>query len=241
MLFRSIPVKKRGNPVHNKIISIKHRIEKAAMANGRDPALIQLVAVSKTMSAERVKQAILGGATILGENYIQESREKIEQIPDDSVKWHFIGHLQSNKVRYAVKLFDLIHSVDSFKLAREINKQAAKINKIQSILIQVNLGGELTKFGTAKDRAAELARQISALPNLSLQGLMTMPPFFNSPEKARPFFKELRLLANQINELQLPGISMNELSMGMTGDFEEAIAQGATLVRIGTAIFGERS
>ncbi len=227
--------------MHDKIISIKNRIEKAAKANGRDPALIQLVAVSKTMSAERVKQAILGGATILGENYIQESREKIEQIADDSVKWHFIGHLQSNKVRYTVKLFDLIHSVDSFKLAREINKQAAKINKIQSILIQVNLGGELTKFGTAKDRAAELAGKISDLPNLSLQGLMTMPPFFNSPEKARPFFKELRLLANQINELQLPGISMNELSMGMTGDFEEAIAQGATLVRIGTAIFGERS
>ena len=241
MLFRSTPVKKRGNPVRDKINSIKNRIKKAALANDRDPASIQLVAVSKTMPAELVKQAILGGATILGENYIQESRKKIEQIPDNSVKWHFIGHLQSNKARYAVKLFDLIHTVDSFKLAKEINKQAAKIDKIQPVLIQVNISREFTKSGSTEDNAAELAGQISSLANLSLQGLMAMPPFFNSPEKARPFFKQLRLLADQINKLQLPGISMNELSMGMTGDFEAAIAEGATLVRIGTAIFGERS
>lgn len=227
--------------MHDKINNIKNRIKKAALANDRDPASIQLVAVSKTMPAELVKQAILGGATILGENYIQESRKKIEQIADNSVKWHFIGHLQSNKTRYAVKLFDLIHTVDSLKLAKEINKQAAKIDKIQPVLMQVNLSREITKSGTTEDNAAELAEQISHLPNLSLQGLMAMPPFFNSPEKVQPFFKQLRLLANQINKLQLPGITMNELSMGMTGDFEAAIAEGATLVRIGTAIFGERS
>ena len=224
-----------------KLESVKQAIKTAAESCGRSPDSIRLVAVSKTMPAEKVKEAIDAGAAIIGESYIQESREKFKALSLCNISWHFIGHLQTNKAKYAVRLFDLIHTVDTLKLARELNKEAEKHNKIQHILIQVNIGKELSKSGTGIDNVLGLAREISMLKNLSLKGLMTIPPFFNSPEKARPFFKKLMEIKNIIKKASIPNISMDELSMGMTGDFKVAIEEGATLVRIGTAIFGPRN
>ncbi len=221
--------------------NITSRIQKAALACNRDPDSIRLVAVSKTKPAEQVMAAIEAGVTTFGENYIQEAREKINTLSTHPVSWHFIGHLQTNKAKYVVKLFDLIHSVDTLKLAKEINRKAQKIDKIQQVLVQVNIAEEASKSGTREQDALELIQAISEMKNLSIQGLMTMPPFYNDPEKARPFFSALRILSNRIQEQAIPNVSMTELSMGMTGDFETAIQEGATLVRIGTAIFGQRN
>ena len=219
---------------------IRLRIRQAAESCNRDADSIQLVAVCKTIPAEKVKLAIEAGVTILGENYIQEAREKFKALVQYSASWHFIGHLQSNKAKYAVRLFDLIHSVDSLKLARELNKQAGKVDKVQQILVQVNISGEDTKSGITPEEAPRLISEISQLENLSLKGLMTMPPYFYQPEKVQPFFAALRELRDRIQEKNIANVSMAELSMGMTGDFEVGIKEGATLVRIGTAIFGER-
>jgi len=219
---------------------IKERIRQAAKSCNRNPDSIRLVAVSKTVPAETVKEAIEAGATILGENYVQDAREKFDALVHYPVSWHFIGHLQSNKAKYAVRLFDLIHSVDSLKLARALNKEAKKVDKIQPILVQVNISGEDTKSGISAEDAPGLISEISHLKNLSIKGLMTMPPYFYQPEKVRPYFAALRELRDQMKKQSLPNVSLEELSMGMTGDFEVAIEEGATLVRIGTAIFGER-
>jgi pyridoxal phosphate enzyme (YggS family) len=226
--------------IKNNLRGIITRIDKAATACGRDPKSVRLVAVSKTVPSEKVRQAIDAGVTILGENYVQEARDKIGALESCPVSWHFIGHLQSNKAKFAVKLFDLIHSVDSLKLAVELNKQAKKLNKVQQILIQVNIAREETKSGLPEQETPQLIKEISRLDNLAIKGLMTMPPYFNAPQRVRPFFKVLRKLRDEIKELQLPAVALDELSMGMTGDFEVAIQEGATLVRIGTAIFGER-
>jgi hypothetical protein len=219
---------------------IRQRIRQAAESCNRDADSVRLVTVSKTIAAEIVKEAIDAGVTILGENYVQEARDKFKALVQYPVSWHFIGHLQSNKAKYAVRLFDLIHSVDSLKLARELNKQAGKVDKIQQILLQVNISAEDTKSGISTDEAPRLIAEISQLKNLAVKGLMTMPPYFYQPEKVQPFFAALRELRDQIKEQSLPNVSLDELSMGMTGDFEVAIKEGATLVRIGTAIFGER-
>ncbi len=220
--------------------SVKERIENAARACGRDPETVRLVAVSKTIPTDRVKQAIQAGVTILGENYVQEARAKFNDLAIYPASWHFIGHLQSNKAKYAVRLFDLIHSVDKLKLAREIDKQANKINKIQEILIQVNISEEASKSGVDVEDAHNLIKDISLLENLSVKGLMTMPPYFNEPEKVQPYFSALRGLRDHLEQQDLFNVTLSELSMGMTGDFEVAIQEGATLVRIGTAIFGKR-
>lgn len=224
-----------------KILNINDRIKKAAISCGREPASVSLVSVSKTIAADKVRASIKAGVTILGENYIQEAREKINTLASYPVSWHFIGHLQTNKAKYAVRLFDLIHTVDTHKLALALNKQAKKINKIQDILIQVSLGQESSKSGVYAQDTLKLIKTISSLENLSIKGLMTIPPFFNNPEKARSYFSALCELRNNIKKEGLPNISMDELSMGMTGDFEVAIEEGATLVRIGTAIFGKRN
>ncbi len=221
--------------------NVKNRINKVAYACNRDPETIQLVAVSKTVPKERVKEAIDAGVTILGENYVQEAREKFNTLSSHSVSWHLIGHLQTNKAKYAVRLFDLIQTVDSLKLARELDKHAKKIDKIQQILIQVNIGDDPAKSGTTAKETRILIQEISRLENLSIRGLMTMPPFFNSPEKVRPFFSALRDLCDRIRDAGISNVSMDELSMGMTGDFEAAIEEGATMVRIGTAIFEQRT
>jgi PLP dependent protein len=220
--------------------SVMDRIKQAAVSSGRNPETVRLVAVSKTIPSETVKKAIDAGADILGENYIQEARTKFNDLSSYPVCWHFIGHLQTNKAKYAVRIFDLIHSVDSFKLASELDKQANKTDKIQNILIQVNVAGESSKSGISFQDTLNIVKEISVLKNLAIKGLMTMPPFFNAPEKVRPFFKNLRSLRNQISKEAIHNVAMDELSMGMTGDFEVAIEEGATLVRIGTAIFGER-
>ena len=224
-----------------RLASIRERIRAAAEGAGRDPAEVRLVAVSKTVDVDRIREAVDAGVEILGENYFQEAREKIDALADTGVSWHFIGHLQSNKAKYVVRGFDLIHSVDRLKLARELDRQAEKVGRVQPILIQVNLAGEASKSGVSGDRLMDLVREVARLPHLSIQGLMTMPPFFDAPERVRPYFAELRRKRDEIREAGIEGVAMDELSMGMTGDFEAAVAEGATLVRIGTAIFGERA
>lgn len=216
------------------------RIHKAAEVAGRDPADIRLVAVSKTKPAEMIREAVAAGVTIIGESYVQEARDKYAILQDLPVSWHFIGHLQTNKVKYVIRICDLIHSVDSFKLAAEINRQAEKAGKIQQILVQVNIAEETTKSGITTEGVVDLIKGIAGLEHVRMQGLMTIPPFFDDPEKARPFFKTLRLLRDEIRQLGVPGVELDDLSMGMTGDFEAAIAEGATFIRVGTALFGER-
>lgn len=227
--------------IKDNLQQVLEQIESAAIGCGRVPDSVRLVAVSKTVPAEQVRAAIEAGVTTLGENYVQEARDKIEALADCEVSWHFIGHLQSNKAKYAVKLFDLIHSVDSVKLAEEIDKRAAGIDKTQAVLVQVNIAEEETKSGVSVEESTALVREISALKHLEVRGLMTMPPFFNQPERVRPYFKALRQLRDRIREMDIAGTALEELSMGMTGDFKVAIEEGATLVRIGTAIFGERT
>jgi hypothetical protein len=220
--------------------AVQQRITETCARCGRDPGTVRLVSVSKTMSAETVRQAIQAGAVIFGENYIQEAREKCGALAQYPVSWHFIGHLQTNKAKYAVKLFDLIHTVDSLRLATELDREARKIGKVQRILIQVNIGKEASKSGIDAESAAALIRSISAFPNLAIRGLMVIPPFFDEPERVRPYFRGLRELRDSLCKPAIAGTCLDELSMGMTGDFEAAIEEGATLVRIGTAIFGER-
>ena len=219
---------------------IKARIREAALESGRKPSGVRLVAAAKTMSVGIVREAIENGVEIIGENYIQEARQKHDALRDMPVSWHFIGHLQSNKAKYAARIFNLIHSVDSVKLAKELDKHAKKLGKRQKILLQTNIAGEASKSGISPKNLPAVVKEISRLKNISVKGLMTMPPFFDNPDKARPFFSALSNLGNQIAAKKMPGVSMEELSMGMTGDFEAAIQEGSTLVRIGTAIFGAR-
>ncbi|MCF8110800.1 MAG: YggS family pyridoxal phosphate-dependent enzyme [Desulfobacteraceae bacterium] len=229
------------NPIAENIRRVQEKISNAALSCGRAAESVKLVAVTKTVEPEKIRNAVEAGLNCFGENYIQEARQKAGALADCDISWHFIGHLQSNKAKYAVPIFDLIHSVDTFKLAREINRQAEKRGLVQKILIQVNLGEEESKSGVQENEVLGLAGQISELENLSIQGLMTMPPFFDQPEKVRPFFRRLALLREKLAGQQIPGVVPNELSMGMTGDFEVAIEESATLVRIGTALFGERA
>ena len=224
----------------NKIDTIKKTIKKTAVECNRDPLLIHLVAASKTMSKEKVIHAIDAGAAILGESYINEAREKTDALKAYNVSWHFIGHLQSNKAKYAVGLFDLIHSVDSMKLVKEIDKQAKKKKIIQEILIQVNISNEVTKSGIDLTSSIDFFKEAALFKNICIKGLMTMPPFFDDSETCRPFFKTLNKLKDTINSKKIPNITLTELSMGMTNDYKIAIQEGATYIRIGTAIFGQR-
>jgi pyridoxal phosphate enzyme (YggS family) len=226
--------------ISGNIKAVQDRIAVAAKRAGRDPNSVRLVTVTKTADHDRIRQAVAAGAAILGENRVQEAKEKIEAL-GTIASWHLIGHLQTNKAKYAVKLFDLIHSVDNIELAKELDRQAGKIGKKQNVLIEVNIAGEASKAGMAVREAPALAREIARLKNLSLQGIMTMPPFSDDPEDSRPYFRVLRELADAIAKENIPGLFMRELSMGMSGDYEVAIEEGATLVRVGTAIFGERN
>lgn len=222
--------------VRDNLLRVKERIERAAQKAGRDPKEIKLVAVSKTVEVDRIKEAIEAGVSILGENYVQEAQEKIEAL-GKPVSWHFIGHLQSNKAKYAVRLFDVIHSLDSIPLAEELSRRAEQPDRVIRVMIEVNLSKEATKFGTDEERVLNLARRIQSLGHLSLEGLMTMPPYFDSPEMSRPYYVALRELEDRMIK---DGIPLKELSMGMSNDFEIAIEEGATYVRVGTAIFGAR-
>jgi PLP dependent protein len=222
--------------IRENYLRVMERIEKAARRVGRDPKEIKLVAVSKTVEAARIKEAIEAGVSILGENYVQEAQKKIEEI-GRPVAWHFIGHLQSNKVKYAVRLFDMIHSIDSLALAEELNRRAEQVGQVAKVMIEVNISGEATKFGTDEEKVMSIVSGILNLNHLSLEGLMTMPPYFESPEMSRPYYIQLRSLKERMAK---EGVPLKELSMGMSNDFEIAIEEGATYVRVGTAIFGER-
>lgn len=218
---------------------IQGRIRTAALAGGREPASVRLVAVSKTRPAGDVIEALRAGQSVFGENYVQELVAKATEVPE-TAEWHFIGHLQSNKVKQIAGVVTMIHSVDRLSLAEEISRQWGRLGRCCDILVQVNLSGEASKSGTTEAGALQLARSISTLDNVRIRGLMTMPPFFDDPEAARPFFAELKRLSQRIEAEGIPGVEMRELSMGMSGDFEAAIQEGATLVRVGTSIFGSR-
>jgi pyridoxal phosphate enzyme (YggS family) len=225
--------------IADKLIQINERIRVAAEKSGRNSDSVRVVAVSKTRSAADISLAFQAGQLVFGENYIQEIIPKLTEVREP-VQWHFIGHLQSNKVKYIAGQVSLIHSVDRINLAQEIDRQWGKLGKLCDVLIQVNISGEETKSGTTEEGAIQLVRECAILPNIRVKGLMTIPPFFDNPEAAKPYFAELRRLSETIAAEEIAGVEMLELSMGMSGDFEAAIGEGATLVRIGTAIFGER-
>jgi PLP dependent protein len=219
--------------------NINDRIAAAALRAGRDPATVRLVAVSKTQPAALVDEAARCGQLLFGENYVQEFAAKTAEVREP-VEWHFIGHLQSNKVKYVAGLVSLIHSVDRLSLAEEIDRQWGRLGKVCNVLVQVNIACETSKCGTTAEGLRELVAAVARLPHLRVRGVMTMPPFFDDPEGARPYFRELKRLAGVLAAEGMAGVAMTELSMGMSGDFEVAIEEGATLVRVGTAIFGER-
>jgi len=218
---------------------VRDRIKKAALSVGRDPSEITLIGVTKKKSVKLIQEAADNNLLNFGENYVQEAREKVSKI-NGEVTWHFIGRLQTNKAKYVVSLFDIIHSVDSLKLANEINKQAQKSNKHINILLEVNLAEEETKAGFSDETIFSAIEDIADLPYINIHGLMTMPPFFNDPEKARPYFKKLKELRDSINRSLKNTRPLQHLSMGMSNDYEVAVQEGATIVRIGTAIFGQR-
>ena len=223
--------------VDGNLSKVMTRVERAARKAGRDPGEITIVAVTKNVELKRIKEAIRAGTRVFGENYVQESKEKTEKLKKSRPLWHFIGHLQKNKAKYAVELFDMVETVDSIELAKELSKRA---KKPLDVLIQVNIAREKTKAGVDVKSLDKLVHGMSKLKNLRLRGLMTIPPYNENPGMSRPYFVTLRRLAERINKENIPGISMHELSMGTSDDFEVAIEEGATIIRVGRAIFGER-
>jgi pyridoxal phosphate enzyme (YggS family) len=218
---------------------IRERIADAAAKARRDPREVRLLAAAKSQSVEAIRAALAAGVTLVGENYVQEAADK-KRLISESIEWHMIGHLQRNKVRMAMELFDLIESLDNLALARELDKEGAKRGKTIRALVEVNLGGEESKSGIAKDQLSPLIVELGKLAHLRVEGLMTVPPFRENLEEMRPYFRELRELRDQLNDSRLPNIQLKELSMGMTHDYTVAIEEGATIVRIGTALFGPR-
>ncbi len=216
---------------------VRGRIAAAARGAGRDPARVRLVAVSKTVPVEHIRTAVAAGQLLFGENYLQEARPKIAAL-GPALSWHFIGHLQSNKAKAAVALFEVIHGVDRLKLAQALDAAAASRGGLQKILLQVNLAGEASKSGAAPETVPGLLWELGRLPHLRVLGLMALPPWLDDPEAVRPYFRALRELRDRL-EADC-GQPLPELSMGMSGDFEVAVAEGATLVRVGAAIFGSR-
>lgn len=225
--------------VTDNIRQIREIMAEAADRSRRSPAAVRLMAVTKTVHDDRIAEAVQAGVEIIGENYVQEAKRKLETMGKPG-EWHMIGRLQTNKAKYAVRLFDMIQSVDRQELAVEIDRQARTAGMVMKILIEVNVAGEETKSGVPIAEAVKLVRAVAPLPNLSIRGLMTMPPWFDDPEEARPFFRILRELRDRIATEGIPRVEMQELSMGMTGDYAVAIEEGATIIRIGRGIFGER-
>jgi len=218
---------------------IRSRIAQACQRSGRNPEAVRLIAVSKVKPASDIDAAFAAGQHLFGESYVQEFRDKAPQV-QSPVEWHYIGGLQSNKVKYLRGKVAMIHSVDRLSLAEEISRQWQKENASCKILLQVNIGGEDQKSGCKPEQLEQLVRASAALPELQVCGLMCLPPYCADAEEVRPYFRRMRELAEQIEQLTIPNVSMTELSMGMSGDFEVAVEEGATLVRVGTAIFGER-
>lgn len=222
------------NSMAERIQEVRRRIRDAAKRSGRAGA--QLVAVSKTVPAAVLEEALGLGVSAFGENRLQEALPKIQRIP--AAEWHFIGRLQTNKVKDVVGRFSLIQSLDRWKLAEALHHQCRSSNTDARVLVQVNIGGELQKGGVSPPELHEFLRELTALPRIRVEGLMAVPPYTDDPEEVRPYFREMCRLFNGVH---LPGIQMNILSMGMSNDFEVAVEEGATLVRVGSAIFGERN
>jgi pyridoxal phosphate enzyme (YggS family) len=219
-------------PIIDIISNIYRRMSHAAMRAGRDPLEVSLVAVSKTVDVLLIKEAYEAGLRSFGESRVKEAAEKAGELDFEGIEWHLVGHLQKNKAKAAVSVFDLIHSVDSVELMGLINRHAEQEGKVQRALIQVKLSEEESKSGAAEEEAGLLLRESRGMGNISIEGLMTIPPYFDDPNQARPYYRRLREIAEEIG--------LREISMGMTNDFEVAIEEGATIVRVGTAIFGER-
>ena len=229
------------NELYTRLAGIRARIVAAAKSSGREAEEVKLIAISKTHPASVITKVIEFGAVDIGENRVQEAEEKISTIGREAARWHLVGHLQANKARRAVKLFDVIHSLDSLDLARRLDRLCAEEGREKlAVLIQVDLGHEETKSGIDESELTHLVNGLGPLRRLELIGLMTLPPFFDDPEQSRPFFRRLRELRDELAARGAFSGGKGELSMGMTHDFEVAIEEGATMVRIGTAIFGER-
>lgn len=226
--------------IQDNLLNIKTKIENVLLESRRDKNGARLLAVSKTKPASAIKDAIKAGQKDFGENYIQEAMDKIDELGRENITWHFIGRLQSNKAKFAVKYFDIIHSVDSLKLAKEIDKRAKALNKIQRILIQINTGREEQKSGIMPEDAIDIFKDIIDLKNIKIIGLMSIPPFGMDEKETKIHFKLLKDTLDILNN-SFKNLNMNELSMGMTSDFETAIKEGSTMVRVGTAIFGARA
>lgn len=225
--------------IKNNLMEIEQNIMAACKRAGRNRDEVTLIAVSKTKPVSMLEEVYATGIRDFGENKVQELCDKYEVLPQD-IRWHMIGHLQTNKVKYLMNKACLIHSVDSYKLASEIEKQAAKHNLIMDILIEVNIAQEESKFGLFKDEVLALVKDISKLSHLRIMGLMTIAPYVENPEDNRLFFRQIKQLSVDINNQNIDNVSMNILSMGMSGDYQVAIEEGATMVRVGTSIFGER-
>lgn len=225
--------------IKDNINLVRENVKAACRKAGRADAEVTLIAVSKTKPVEAILEAYETGCRDFGENKVQELMDKYEVLPKD-IRWHMIGHLQRNKVKYIVGKVALIHSVDSFRLAEEISKEAVKKNVIADILVEVNVAGEESKFGTTTEEAIALVEKIAALPGISVKGLMTIAPYVEKEEENRQYFVNLRQLSVDIKHKNIDNVSMDILSMGMTGDYRTAIEEGATYVRVGTGIFGDR-
>jgi PLP dependent protein len=219
--------------------AVLDRIHAAAEKCGRDPAAVRLLAASKSQSAEKIRAAIAAGVRLVGENYVQEAKEKQESVTE-AIEWHMIGHLQRNKVKAALELFDLIETLDSSPLAKALDKQGEERGRKVRAFVEVNLAAEQSKSGIAKGQLRPLLEEVGMLSHVRVEGLMTVPPFRENPEEVRPYFRSLRELQLELGELKIPNVELRELSMGMTHDFPVAIEEGATIVRVGTAIFGVR-
>ena len=225
--------------IKENIAEVEKKVAAACERSGRKREDVLLLAVSKTIDVDRIKEAVDCGLTSLGENKVQEIMDKYDAMGPD-VKWHLIGHLQTNKVKYIIDKVDLIHSVESLKLAEEISKRAEAKGVTANILLEVNVADEESKFGIKVDECEEMVRKISVLPNIVIRGLMTVAPFVENPEENRVYFRQLKQLLVDINSKKIDNVNMEVLSMGMTGDYEVAIEEGATIVRVGTGIFGAR-
>ena len=226
--------------IRSNLENVQNKIENASKKVNRNVEGVTLIAVSKTKPVELLQEAYDAGVRDFGENKVQEIMEKYDKLPSD-IRWHMIGHLQRNKVKYIIDKVVMIHSVDSYRLAEEISKQAVKHNVTMPILVELNIGEEDTKFGATSSDAIALVKEISMLPNLQIKGLMTVAPFVENPEENRHYFKAMKHLSVDIMKENIDNVCMDILSMGMTGDYEVAIEEGATMVRVGTGIFGERN
>ena len=227
--------------IKENVAGVRERIASACGRCGRRPEDVKLLAISKTFPPECIRAAYEAGLREFGENRVQEAQAKRPPLSGLSITWHLVGHLQTNKARAARELFQWVHSVDSFRLAQKLDQAASPGDGSLPVLLEVNLGGEESKAGVGETEITLLAEQVSRLATLELRGLMVIPPFFDDSERVRPYFRRLCELAREIDGRNIPNVSMRELSMGMSHDFEVAIEEGSTVVRVGTAIFGARS